>query len=243
MMSRVSVAMAAYNGEAYLKNQIDSILSQLGQADELVVSYDPSTDSTLQLLQEIQQADTRVKVVMDTGKGVTSNFNNAISHCSGDYIFISDQDDCWADGKYERVMRAFSETGADMVIHNGIHTNPDLQQISEPFFTLYRIGDGKIKNLLKPRYSGCCMAFTRRLANIILPIPMKIDAYDHWLGMVGECFGKITYVDDILLFHRLHDGNVTPVSSRSLSTIMGARSTLLAELVRRKHRERKIGRA
>ena len=237
-MASISVAMAVYNGEAYLPEQLDSILKQLEPQDEIVVSYDKSRDNTWQLLQEYQSKYPQVRVLENQNPGINGNFNNAIAGCKGDYIFICDQDDRWADNKRAAVVESFEKHGADMVIHNGVHIDGEGKVISEPFFSMYRIGDGKLKNILKPRYSGCCTAFTREMAAKIMPMPMKLDAYDHWIGTVGEFFGKIAYDERTLLYHRLHGGNVTPVSTRSLGVILKARSRLLWELAKRMNREK-----
>ena len=237
-MASISVAMAVYNGEAYLPEQLDSILKQLEPQDEIVVSYDKSRDNTWQLLQEYQSKYPQVRVLENRNPGINGNFNNAIAGCRGDYIFICDQDDRWADNKRAAVVESFEKHGADMVIHNGVHIDGEGKVISEPFFSMYRIGDGKLKNILKPRYSGCCTAFTAEMAAKIMPMPMKLDAYDHWIGTVGEFFGKIAYDERILLYHRLHGGNVTPVSTRSLGVILKARSRLLWELAKRMNREK-----
>ena len=237
-MASISVAMAVYNGEAYLPEQLDSILKQLEPQDEIVVSYDKSRDNTWQLLQEYQSKFPQVRVLENRNPGINGNFNNAIAGCRGDYIFICDQDDRWADNKRAAVVESFEKHGADMVIHNGVHIDGEGKVISEPFFSMYRIGDGKLKNILKPRYSGCCTAFTAEMAAKIMPMPMKLDAYDHWIGTVGEFFGKIAYDERILLYHRLHGGNVTPVSTRSLGVILKARSRLLWELAKRMNREK-----
>ena len=237
-MASISVAMAVYNGEAYLPEQLDSILKQLEPQDEIVVSYDKSRDNTWQLLQEYQSKYPQVRVLENQNPGINGNFNNAIAGCKGDYIFICDQDDRWADNKRAAVVESFEKHGADMVIHNGVHIDGEGKVISEPFFSMYRIGDGKLKNILKPRYSGCCTAFTAEMAAKIMPMPMKLDAYDHWIGTVGEFFGKIAYDERILLYHRLHGGNVTPVSTRSLGVILKARSRLLWELAKRMNREK-----
>lgn len=237
-MASISVAMAVYNGEAYLPEQLDSILKQLEPQDEIVVSYDKSRDNTWQLLQEYQSKYPQVRVLENQNPGINGNFNNAIAGCKGDYIFICDQDDRWADNKRAAVVESFEKHGADMVIHNGVHIDGEGKVISEPFFSMYRIGDGKLKNILKPRYSGCCTAFTREMAAKIMPMPMKLDAYDHWIGTVGEFFGKIAYDERILLYHRLHGGNVTPVSTRSLGVILKARGRLLWELAKRMKREK-----
>lgn len=238
-MASISVAMAVYNGETYLPEQLDSILSQLQPQDEIVISYDKSRDGTWDLIQSYSEKYPQVRVLENAHPGINGNFNNAIAGCTGDYIFICDQDDRWAENKRSAVVETFEKTGADMVIHNGVHINTQGEVISDPFFTIYRIGDGKLKNILKPRYSGCCTAFTRAMAEKIMPMPMNLDAYDHWIGTVGEFMGKIAYDQRILLYHRLHDNNVTPVSTRSLKVILGARWTLLQNLHRRIRRERR----
>ena len=238
-MASISVAMAVYNGEQYLPEQLDSILMQLEPQDEIVVSYDKSKDGTWALLQAYREKHPQIRVLENQNPGINGNFNNAIAACKGDYIFICDQDDRWAENKRSAVLETFAKTGADMVIHNGVHIDPAGNTISEPFFTLHRIGDGKLKNILKPRYSGCCTAFTRAMAEKIMPMPMNLDAYDHWIGTVGEFMGKIAYEERILLYHRLHDNNVTPVSTRSLGVIARARTNLLWQLCRRALRERR----
>lgn len=237
-MKTISVAMAVYNGETYLPEQLDSILAQLAPADEIVVSYDKSKDGTWELLQDYQRRFPQIRVVQNQTPGINGNFNNAIAHCNCDIIFICDQDDRWAENKRQSVLETFEKTGADMVIHNGVHIDAEGSTISQPFFTMFRIGNGKLKNILKPRYSGCCTAFTKEMAAKLMPIPMTVDAYDHWIGTVGEFMGTIAYDDRILLYHRLHGSNVTPVSTRSLGVIFKARTTLLRELHRRLRRER-----
>ena len=236
----ISVAMAVFNGGKYLKQQIDSILPQLRKSDELVISYDDSADDTLEIIRGYELKDPRVKVVTDPGHGVIDNFNSAISNCSGDLIFLSDQDDVWIDGKVERLLRCFMEEAPDLIIHNGVDTDEDLEPVSASFFDIYRIGNGKLKNIIKSRYSGCCMVFTKRIRDSILPIP-EIDGYDRWIGTVGEFSGKIAYVDDVLVLHRLHEGNVTPRSSYPVPRIIKMRVALVIELIKRLRREKGKG--
>ena len=238
MNDKISVAMAVYNGGKYLKQQIDSILPQLRDGDEIVISYDASADDTLEIICAYEQKDPRVKVIIDPGCGVTDNFNNAISNCSGDYIFLSDQDDVWFEGKTERLLRCFREESPDLIIHNGVDTDEKLEPVSGAYFDIYRIGNGKLKNIIKSRYSGCCMAFTKGIKEAILPIPVQAG-YDRWIATVSEYLGKISYVDDVLILHRLHESNVTPVSSFPVRKIIQMRAELVWNLVLRLRRERR----
>ena len=104
----VSVALAAYNGEKYIKEQLSSILEQLSEDDEIVVSLDPSTDGTKEAILSLN--DSRIKIVDGEGKGLIKNFENAIKNCKNDLIFLCDQDDIWLPDKVERVKREFSKT-------------------------------------------------------------------------------------------------------------------------------------
>ena len=94
----ISVCMATYNGEKYIRQQICSIISQIGEGDEVIISDDGSTDSTLDTIRSM--ADSRIRIVKGPcRRSPTLNFENALSHAQGDYIFLADQDDVWLPGK------------------------------------------------------------------------------------------------------------------------------------------------
>ena len=90
-----SVAMAYYNGAKYIDEQIRSILANMEDADELIISVDDASDGSETILQNWAQNDPRIRIIKGPGKGVVKNFENAIKHCRGDIIFLSDQDDVW----------------------------------------------------------------------------------------------------------------------------------------------------
>lgn len=232
-MGNISVAMAVYNGAEFLREQLDSILVQLEEKDELVISYDKSTDSTWEILNEYAQEDARLKLLINDCPGVIGNFNNAISHCQNDYVFISDQDDRWARNKRELMVKAFLETGADMVIHDGVHIDIKGDIISTNFFKLFRIkpSDSALRIFIRPRYSGCTMGFNQKIKSRILPLPSKIDGYDTWIAILSKIYGKVAYVDRCLLFHRLHDKNVTEKQSRPLSVKLKGRLYMAWQLL------------
>ena len=101
----ISVCIATYNGEKYIKEQLDSIIPQLGHEDEIVISDDGSSDSTLDIINSIN--DERIRITVNQGKhGVNSNFNNALLHAKGDFIFLADQDDIWLSGKVAECLKA-----------------------------------------------------------------------------------------------------------------------------------------
>ena len=97
-MSMNSVCMASFNGERYIKEQIDSILLQIGEDDELIISDDGSTDQTVDVI--CSYRDDRIKFVRNVNRhGCIGNFENALRVASGDFIFLADQDDIWLSDK------------------------------------------------------------------------------------------------------------------------------------------------
>src|ERR1700676_3877565 len=94
---RISIALATYQGERFLSQQLDSFVGQTRMPDELCVSDDGSTDGTIDLLKAFAStAPFPVKLVANPNRGgVNRNFENAVTHCTGDLILFSDQDDVW----------------------------------------------------------------------------------------------------------------------------------------------------
>lgn len=116
----ISVCIATYNGEKYIKEQLLSILPQLGKKDEVIISDDHSTDNTLDIVKGLN--DNRIKIVMNNReKGYTSNFENALSYAIGDYIFLSDQDDIWMSNKVDYCIAELKEY--DLVVSDAILIN------------------------------------------------------------------------------------------------------------------------
>lgn len=208
MREKISVALASYNGEKYIKEQIESILCNLSADDEVVVSDDGSTDNTLNIIKEIN--DSRVKIVKGPKQGVKKNFENAIRECDGRYIFLSDQDDIWKADKVEKVLKAFQETKSPVVIHDCEITDEALNVITSSFFEYRKSGPGIIKNFWKNTYIGCCMAFDAKfLKEKILPIPNDIEMHDQWIGILGDKFGKNVFLKEKLLQYRRHTDTET----------------------------------
>ena len=127
----ISVCIATYNGEKYIKEQLLSILPQLGKKDEVIISDDHSTDNTLDIVKGLN--DNRIKIVMNNReKGYTSNFENALSYAIGDYIFLSDQDDIWMSNKVDYCIAELKEY--DLVVSDAILINSKGEKIDDSFF-------------------------------------------------------------------------------------------------------------
>ena len=183
---KVSVAMAVYNGEKYLREQLESILSELENSDEIVISYDKSSDNSLQILREYEKKDSRVHVLIhESYRQHIGNFQNAIDHCNGDIIFLSDQDDVWVKGKVVMMLREFEDPYVACVVHDSYHTDANLN-ITNPSTFALRGGarDTFWGNLYRLCFIGCCMAFRRAYIPVILPIPQNLSGHDWWIGSI-----------------------------------------------------------
>lgn len=230
----VSVAMATYNGMTYLARQIDSVLSQIGTNDELVVSDDGSTDGTREWLKALCARDPRVRLIDGPQTGVVDNFEHALKACKGERIFLCDQDDEWFADKYETVMRTFDETDAWLVMHDAVVTDADGNTLLPSFFATRDTRTGLVKNLWKNSYIGCCMAFSRRLYPYILPFEYGIPMHDQWIGLQAERHGKVVLIKRPLMAYRRHGDNATGDTHGSLLTMLRQRLGMIGALCRRR---------
>lgn len=219
----ISVAMAYYNGGEYIREQVESILPQLGPEDELIISVDAAEDGSLDLLKEMSREDDRIRLVRGPGKGVVRNFDHAISRCAGDFIFLTDQDDVWVDGKVEKVMACFEDSEVKVVLHNAMITDELGAETGETMFALRKSRPGILKNLVKNCYVGCCMAFRAELLSLIRPIPKEMYMHDYWIGTAAELSGKVALIEEPLLLYRRHSSNVTDLHHGSLSFMVKKR--------------------
>ncbi len=214
----ISVVLAAYKGEKYIAEQVMSILPQLGENDELIISDDYPQGRTFAAVENIIGADSRVRYIHGRGQGVIKNFENAINNARGEFIFLSDQDDVWLDGKVTAVMAEFGK-GADVVMHNANIADGNLNRTGETAFQVNGTGTGIIKNIVKNTYQGCCMAYRAELNRYILPFPDSLPMHDQWIGLMGEKHGKVSLIEDSYLLYRRHGENVSGNGSTLLQKI------------------------
>ena len=229
----ISVALAAYKGEKYIEEQIRSILPQLSHDDEIIVSDDKPGGATEKVVRRLMEEDERIVYVEGKGRGVVSNFTNAIRHSRGDKILLCDQDDVWLPEKVKRVNEAFSH-GATLVLHNAYVADENLNITSYSFFNDRKSKQGVFSNIIKNSYMGCCMAFDRSLIKKIMPIPRYIPMHDQWIGLMGEIYGKVEFIDTPLICYRVHGDNVTAGQKESsLSQKLRWRRYLIRKLAGR----------
>ena len=185
---RCSVAMASYNGELYIAEQIESVLKNMEENDELIISDDGSSDKTRDIIEDYMKRDSRIQLIEGPRKGVVPNFENVIKHTTGEVIFLCDQDDIWMENKVKKVLDAMA-CDVTVVLHDAEVFQGE--EVLCPSFMQHRgSGIGIVHNLVKNSYIGCCMAVKRELLEYVLPFPKRICMHDQWIGLVSEMYGK-----------------------------------------------------
>ena len=224
----ISVAMITYNGLVFLPAQVTSILDQLSDQDELVISDDGSTDGTWAFLSDLAQRDPRVRLLRNQGRpGIIGNFDHALQHCRGAIIFLSDQDDLWYPGKVARLSQVLSDPPRPWLVQSDAKLIDDKGQVTAPsFFALRHSRPGFWTNFWRNTYQGCTLAFRRELLSVALPLPERLPMHDMWLGLLAELSGQVRFIPDRLTGYRRHGDNQSALTPRSPGQILAWRIQL-----------------
>lgn len=214
----VSVAMTTYNGEKYLKEQIDSILNQSYKNIELVICDDCSKDGTWRILQEYATMDNRIKIVQNSSNlGFIRNFEQAISLCTGDFIALSDQDDIWEPWKLEESLQAIESY--DLVCTNSLlvdENNNSLEYTLKDTLECYSISENQdllFKHLCFHNFAqgSTMLARAQFLKSIKIPVETTYRIFhDHWYALNATVLGNgLMYIDKPSIRYRQHQAQVT----------------------------------
>lgn len=218
-MDKISIALCTYNGAKYLKSQLESIAAQTRLPDEMMVCDDGSTDETLSILKAFA-ATARFSVHIERNEknlGYAKNFEKAISQCTGDIIFLSDQDDVWHFEKIQRIASAFEkEPGIGGVFTNAEVVNHLLHPMG--FTTWEMIGFSKRKQtqfktgrafellLRRNMVTGATLAFRTDLRKTLLPIPHGW-VHDAWIALLISGISILDIIDEPMIQYRQHGSN------------------------------------
>lgn len=216
MTVSISVCIPTYNGALYIEEQLISILQQLDADDEIIVSDDHSTDSTIQKILDMK--DPRIKISMNEGiRGPVYNIENALKQAKGELIFLADQDDIWYPEKISVMMPLLEKY--DLIVSDATVIDQKGNIIYPSFFVANKSARGLLRNWYRNSFLGCCMAFNRKILNYVLPFPSGIAMHDIWIGLNTVLIGKYNLLPRPLIHYRRHDSNASPGSEKSGFTI------------------------
>lgn len=203
---RISIAMTTYNGAKYLQEQLDSFSYQSRQPDELVACDDGSTDATLEILEDFrQQAPFDVRIYCNAvNLGYTKNFEKALSLCTGDVIFLSDQDDVWFCEKIETMTEMLAMRPdifvlqADMLLADEEMKVTPYTQLGN-IITLGQSADAFV--------AGCGTAIRKAWLDVALPFPVQLLTHDNWIHRLALPLGVRAIHDKPMQYYRRHRAN------------------------------------
>lgn len=225
---KISVCMASYNGEQYLYRQLRSILDQLGSNDELIICDDASKDSSVHII--ISLNDPRIKIIRNAvNMGHVASFKEALSHASGHYIFLSDQDDIWIKDRVARMITFLEQNSYDLVVTDFRIIDANSCEIG--FSQRLRVGGSRLVRILdlylgRAPYDGCTFLMRSDFLGKVINFPVRLEAHDVWIGLLGNSIGKVGHLKDFSISRRMHQNNLTPRKRRRLSVVILTRIRL-----------------
>ena len=205
-----SVAMCTYNGEKYIKEQLQSIINQTMKPDEIVICDDCSKDATVRIINETLKNWTGLwrLIINEKNLGFQKNFQKAMSLCNGDIIYLSDQDDVWDLKKMEIMNQTFREhPRAVLVFHDATLVNEQLQLLYPSFWDIL---DFEPKKFLLKKYDilfkrnilqGSACALKKMVFTKAIPFPNQA-VHDEWLLLVAISMGDVIPIPQILMKYR-----------------------------------------
>ncbi len=215
----LSVALCTYNGEKFLDQQLDSILHQTTPINEIIICDDGSTDATIKIIQAFQtKYPSTIKLhINEVSLGAIKNFEKAIGLCSGEIIFLSDQDDVWIENKVKRIIEKFETNPSLEAIFSDANLIDDKGNLlSKTLFNEYTFDDklqedwSKGRALLdlvyyRNKITGATLAIKKNIFLRAFPFS-KIDKlwHDAYLGLHAAANNSLGWINEPLIQYRIH---------------------------------------
>ena len=223
IMPTIDIALASYNGEKYIRDQIVSILSNNIDIDDfslgsIIISDNMSTDHTAKIVSEISEQHPKVKLFENRKRGIINNFSYALAQTNADYVMLSDQDDIWLNNKVQlsiqKLLELESVSGKDvpLLVFTDLAVTDSELSISYPsFFKSQHIDPENYryaKNIFLSNVApGCTMIVNRKLLEMAMPFPADAVVHDWWLMLVGSILGEVACIKEPTMLYRQHGGN------------------------------------
>jgi len=210
----IAILLSTYNGEKYIKEQLESILKQTYQKFVLIVRDDGSKDKTVEILENYSLKDKRI-LLIETGSnvGIKQSFfyllNYALQYTNAQYFMFCDQDDVWLPGKLEFFLKKAVSKYPQLLHSDLVVVNEKLNKIADSFWNYQNLNpEFKTLNylLVQNNITGCAMMINRELAKIV-KYHENMIMHDWWIGLIASMFGKIEYIRIPTVLYRQHANN------------------------------------
>lgn len=216
----VTILLATYNGETYLRQQLDSLLNQTHKELFILISDDLSSDRTPGIIKEYEKRyPNQIKSLKNikASGSPQNNFFRLLSSADDDYIMLCDQDDIWLPHKVEVTLKEMKQMelkwGNDLplLVHGDLSVTDEegaIRQNSMARFQNIAVHDNRFTHyLVENNITGNTVMINRSFLSFLTYIPKQCMMHDWWLGLLASCFGKISYIDQPLLLYRQHGSN------------------------------------
>ncbi|MDH2636575.1 glycosyltransferase family 2 protein [Acinetobacter nosocomialis] len=225
-MKTVDIAMATYNGEHFIEEQIKSIQAQTYDNWQLYISDDGSKDNTTNLIEKMMHDDSRIKLINTKRQGgVINNFNKVLMATTAEYVLLCDQDDIWINDRLEKLVNKIEGVSKDQDVPKMVFTDLELvnekgETIASSFYSANKLNasENLEKNNLIWRSTiyGCTTIVNRKLLEKSLPIPEYAQMHDQWLALNAIQSDGLYYFDYQSLKYRQHGNNVVGGSHKGV---------------------------
>ncbi len=216
-MNTVAVLLSTYNGENFLKEQLDSILNQSGVLVELFIRDDGSKDSTLEMLTAYAEKYNNIHVLIEENVGVGNSFMNLLYYVGNgyDYYSFADQDDIWEENKLFEAVSMLSQSDMSLYASNQECVDKYGNSLGLRYGLDSIIHLDPVAILEKNMLAGCTMVFKRSLYEIITDKKsrptqelLRNRLHDVWVAMTASINGGILYDERSFIKYRQHENNV-----------------------------------
>jgi glycosyltransferase involved in cell wall biosynthesis len=244
---KISVALCTYNGERYVRAQLESIWLQSRLPDEVVVVDDDSTDGTREVLAQCASASpVPLRVLRNPQRlGYTKNFERAVGLCAGEIIFLCDQDDVWLPEKVALMSAPFESDASVLLVHSdALLVDSELGPLGVRLFRAMGLssaerdaedtGDAFSALLKRNIVTGAACAIRRSLFERAMPFDPNF-VHDEWLALHAALYGRLVRLDRPLVQYRQHQANL--IGAPALGRLARVRKLLAGRMVSRKQQE------
>ena len=227
MAQKLQILLATYNSEAWLGEQLDSILAQDFPDFELLIRDGGSTDGTQELIRQYQhRAPEKIRFLGQGRARACENFAELLRHSDGDLIMFSDHDDVWMPDKISSFVTAYRELEKQyggqtplLIFSDAVVVDRQMNVLHPSLIRYQNLDSRRLtldRLLLQNAVSGNGMMMNRALADLALPIPETAAMHDHWIALAAAAFGRIRYLEKPTLYYRQHGDNVLGATNYSL---------------------------
>ncbi|WP_158649197.1 glycosyltransferase [Lactiplantibacillus plantarum] len=214
MHNMIAILLSSYNGEIYIREQIETIINQTNYEWDLFIRDDGSTDKTLDVINYFVKKYEHIHLVQDDlgNIGPLRSFKELLTYANDfQYVMFCDQDDIWKRDKIEVTLKKMLtlEKKDNFVL---VYTNYEIKRQAK-LTTAYQSNMQAVSianNILVQSWlMGCTMMMNNNLASFACDIPIVAENHDNWYAKVAALIADIGYVHETTMIHQLHDHNVT----------------------------------